>query len=63
MWRTGIVDAVAPERRPELHVAPWIGSYDGGGPAIDNVADLAVAKIVRHLLADDVVDSGASAAE
>ena len=48
--------AVAAQRSAHLHQATRVGSDDLGGRGLHGVKRFAVAELVRHLLADDVVD-------
>ena len=63
MWRTLRAAAVAAQGSAHLHLAARVGGDDFGRRCLHGVERFAVAKLVRHLLADDVVDSGAAAAE
>src|SRR5688500_20354778 len=57
------VAAVAAEGSAHLHLATRVRGDDLGCRSLHGVERFAVAELVRHLLADDVVDSGATAAE
>src|SRR5687768_16625024 len=57
------VAAVATKGSAHLHLATRIRGDDFDCRSLHGMERLAVAELVRHLLADDVVDSGATAAK
>src|SRR5688500_19146295 len=57
------VAAVTAERSTHLHLATRVRGDDLGCRSLHGVERFAVAELVRHLLEDYVVDSGATAAK